>query len=340
MDRTAFAWSLALTAGALLACGGGDSIPVVRTTAPALLALEIDLAEPVSSEGDGLGFALAGAVEVRAGRLVVLETGNDRVVVFDDRRRPSRYIAHGGSGPGEIRGAVGLAVWRHEYAVVEVNNARVSVFDTSGAFIRSFGVPNGFSNIAYGPDGTIYVNAYDRENYLLAARRDGGLRPFARRPVDLYPADVMASPVSRISGYVHFTVTPDGVVHAYDAILAALVAFDTTGRRIGLRRIPPWIAEGLRDHAALVARDFGGDGTGAPASITDLSVTDDGKLLLLFYNLGAIGLLVDPRTYQAQEIRWGPGVDPKLAGFGGVVRGDVFYRLSSDDLRLFRLVPE
>jgi hypothetical protein len=340
MDSAILPGGLALTAGVLLACGGGEGIPVVQTTAPALIANEIQLAAPFSSEDDELGFALASAVEVRAGRLVVLETGNDRLVVFDDQRHPSRYIGRGGAGPGEIRGAVGMAAWRNEYAVVEVTNARVSVFDTSGGFIRSFGVPNGFSNIAYGPDGTIYVNSYDRENYLLAARREGELRPFGRRPLDRYPADILASPVSRIGGYIQFAVAADGVVHVYDGVLAALVAFDRSGRPIETRRIPPRIAEGLRRRAALVAKDFGGDGVGAPASITDLSLADDGRLLLLFSNLGAIGLLIDPRTYRAQEIRWGPGVDPSLAGYGGVVRGDVFYRLSMDDLRLFRLTPE
>lgn len=343
MRRTVIGGGLGLIANALLACGGGgESVPVIRTTAPALLAHEIEVTEPFSSEADGLGFALAAAIEVRAGRLVVLEGGNDRLVVFDDRlpSRASRTIGRQGAGPGELRGAVGFAAWRNEYAVVEVSNARVSVFDTSGAFLRSFGVPNGFSNIGYGPDGTIYVNSYDRENYLLAARRDGTLRPFGPRPLDLYPADIAGSPVSRIGGYIRFAVTGDGVVHAYDGILAALVAFDSTGRRLDVRRIPRRIAEGLRRQAALLAKDFGGDGRGAPASITELSLTDDGRLLLLFSNLGAIGLLIDPRTQHAREVRWAPGVDPKLAGYRGVVRGDVLYRLTLHDLRLFRLVPE
>jgi len=286
-----------------------------------------------------MGFAIASGVQVRAGGLVVLETGNERLVVFDDQYRPLRYIGRAGAGPGELRGAVGLAAWRNEYAVVEVNNARVSVFDTSGAFIRSFPVPNGFSNIAYGPDGTIYVNSYDRENYLFAAERDGALRPFARRPLQFYPPDLLASPQT-ISGYVHFTVTADGSVYVYDQVLAAMVAFDTAGQSTGVRRLPRRLEEGLRERAALVAKDFGGDGRGAPASLSDLTLTDDGRLLLLFQNFGAIGLLIDPRSEEVREIRWGPDVDPALAGFGGVVRGDVFYRLTMDNLRLFRLTPE
>jgi hypothetical protein len=92
--------------------------------------------------------------------------------------------------------------------------------------------------------------------------------------------------------------------------------------------------------ARAVRMDFGGDGRGATADITDLALADDGRLLLLFPNVGAIGLLVDPTDSSAQEIRWGPGLDPRFGGFSGLVRGDTLYRLSSDNLRLFRLAPE
>jgi hypothetical protein len=305
-----------------------------------LLASEIALEEPISSEGDGMGFAAASGVELHGDRLVVLETGNDRLVVFDDRYRPARWIGREGAGPGELRGPVGLAAWQSEYAVVEVNNARVSVFDTSGAFIRSFNVPNGFSNIGYGPDGRIYVNAHDQENYLLVAGRDGTLRPFGSRPRELYPADVLAVPRARMGGYVRFAVTRDGRVHAYDPVLAALVSFDPDGRRVDLRRLPASVIEGLRRRAAVVARDFGGGGIAPPANITELSLSDEGRLLLLFPTTELIGLLVDPGAGTARPIRWAPGADPTLSGFGGIVRGGVFYRLSTDDLRLFRIGAE
>jgi hypothetical protein len=235
---------------------------------------------------------------------------------------------------------VGLAAWRNEYAVVEVNNARVSVFDTTGAFLRSFAVPNGFSNIGYAPDGTIYVNAHDRQNYLLAAGRDGTLRPFGARPLERYPVGVLAAPEAGLGGYVHFAVDAEGTVHAYDPVLGALVAFDPAGRRLALRVLPSSVLAALRRRAALVARDFGGRGSGAPANLTDLSLTDDGSLLLLFPTHDPIGLLVNPLTGGARALRWAPGADPALSGFGGIVRDGVFYRLTADDLRLFRLAFE
>jgi hypothetical protein len=313
---------------------------VLRTDDAPLVARELPLTRPISSEDDGMGFALAQDVVVHAGRLVVLETGNSRLVVFENGYQRRSYIAREGSGPGELRGAVGLAAWQDEYAVVEVNNSRVSVFDTAGRFLRSFTVPNGFSNIEYGPDGTIYVDSHDRDNYLLAVSRDGTLRPFGARPLELYPDEVLAAPQSRIGGYIHLAVSPDGTVHTYDPILAAVVSFDRAARRVALHRIPTALADRLSRAAAQVARDFGGEGKGAPANITDMSATDTGLVLLLFPNVGSIGLLIDPADFSAREIRWGPDVDQRLGGYGGVLRGDSLYRLSADDLRLFRLSPQ
>jgi hypothetical protein len=325
-----------------LACAGSDdaSSPSLRVIDPPLLVREVELARPFSSERDEMGFAMASAVGFHRDRLVVLETANDRLVLFDKRQEPVAYIGRAGAGPGELRGAIDLAVWQDEYAVAEINNTRVSVFSADGQFLRSFAVPNGFTPIEYGPDGTIYVNAYDGRNYLLAADRNGTLRPFGERPWDLYPDQFLEAPASQAGGRFFLAVTHSGIVYVYDHILGALVALDPAGRRIGVQRLPGRIVEGLMQKTRAVRKDFGGDGRGATADITDLALADDGRLLLLFPNVGAIGLLVDPADSSAQEIRWGPGLDPRFGGFSGLVRGDTLYRLSSDNLRLFRLAPE
>lgn len=327
--------------GALACTGSGDAAsPGIRLIDPPFLVREIELTSPFSSERDEMGFAMASAVGVHQNRVIVLETANDRLVVFDERRQPVGYIGREGAGPGELRGAVDLAVWQDEYAVVEINNARVSVFGADGSFIRSFGVPNGFTPIAYGPDGTIYVNAYDGRNYLLAADRQGTLRPFGERPWELYAEPFLEAPASQAGDRFFLAVTDSGIVYVYDHILGALVSLDSAGRRIGIQHLPRKIVEGLVQQSRAVRQDFGGAARSATAGITDLSLADDGRLLLLFPNVGAIGLLVDPADSSAQEIRWGPGLDPRFGGFSGLVRGDTLYRLSSDNLRLFRLAPE
>jgi len=331
-----------LLLGALSCTGasGRSEIPDMRAVEPPLLLHEIELPHPISSENDAMGFAIATAIGFLGGRLAVVETGNDRIVLFDRDYRPVTYIGREGAGPGELRDPADIATWRSELAVTEVNNGRVSVFDSSGMYRRSFSIPNGFSTVGYGPDGTIYVNAYDGRNYLLAANRDGTLRPFGERPWDLYPSEALTAPASQISGYIRFAVAATGTVFVYDPVIGALVGLDPTGRQISLRGLPARLVDDLRRQSALVARDFGGSGRSAPANITDLSLTDDGRLLLLFPSVGAIGLLVNVSDWSAREIRWGPGLDPKIGGFGGMLRGDTLYRLSMDDLRLFRLAPE
>jgi hypothetical protein len=232
---------------------------------------------------------------------------------------------------------LGLAVWRDEYAITEVQNGRISVFGVDGTFQRNVLLPNGFTRVAYGPDGTLYVSAYDQRNYLLAIDREGIARPFAERPWDLYPEAVLAAP--RLpGGEVDFAVTTDGLVHVYDAHLGALVKFGPDGRRISARRLPATVLDGLARSQALVERDFGGSGRNALPTITSFSATDDHRLLLLFPAIDDVfGLLVDAGTYHTRLLRWATKTEPPLAGAIGVVHRGRFYRLTSDEIRVFQL---
>jgi hypothetical protein len=317
--------------------GSGAALPAVEVDQSPLLATEVALEEPISPESDGGGFAHAMALQFDGERLVVLENANSRLVVFDSTFHPIRFIGRPGAGPGELRGAFGLAVWNDEYAITEIQGGRISVFGADGRFRRNVLLPNGFTQVAYGSDGTLYVSAYDQRNYLLAFDREGIARPFAERPWNLYPEDVLAAP--RLpGGGVDFAVTDGGLVHVYDPHLGALVKFGPDGRQLMARRLPAPVLDGLTKSQALVERDFGGSGRNALPTITSLSATDDDRLLLLFPSIdGVFGLLVDAGTYRTRALRWGPGTDPQLAGFGGVVHDGRFYRLTSDEIRVFKL---
>jgi len=317
--------------------GDGSALPTVDVDPGPIVAHEVVLKRPVSPESDGWGFARAAAVRFDGDRMLVLENGNSRLVVFDSAFRPLTYIGRPGAGPGELRGIYGLAVWEGEYAITEVNNGRISVFGADGAFRRIVLLPNGFTQVGYGPGGTLYVSAYDQRNYLLAIDRAGIARPFAERPWDLYPDAVLVTPLLP-GGSVWFAITDGGVVHVYDPQLGALVKFGPDGRRLTARRLPAALLDALTKHAALAERDFGGSGRGALPQVTSFSATDDGRLLLLFpAHEGMFGLLVDATTYRTRPLRWAPGTDPQLAGFGGVVHRGRFYRLASDEIRVFQL---
>jgi hypothetical protein len=116
------------------------------------------------------------------------------------------------------------------------------------------------------------------------------------------------------------------------------VKFGPDGRQISARRLPATVLDGLTRSQALVERDFGGSGQNALPTITSFTATDDDRLLMLFPAIdGVFGLLVDAETYHTQLLRWARETHPQLAGGAGVVHRGRFYRLTSDEIRVFQL---
>ena len=102
--------------------------------------------------------------------------------------------------------------------------------------------------------------------------------------------------------------------------------------------------EGLRAEDALLRSDFGGSASDAVAGATDLTVTDDGRLLLLFPVVDrVVGLLVDPTTKRATTIRWTEEAwrrEPRRGGGTGLIHRGVFYQLQGDEVHAYVLRPE
>lgn len=327
-------------------CGsdtGVAGVPVMPLVEETLVASKMPLAGTISPEADGFGFARARDLRFSGDRLVVLENQNSRLVIFDRDLRPVQTIGREGAGPGELRGAFSIDVLPDQYAVAEINNVRITVFSPDGSFLRSFAVPAGMEQFAYGPDGTIYVNAYDGRHYMYAVNGESISTPFAERPRDLYlEAGLGETPASL--GHVLVAVTRSGDVHLYDPLIAGLIRFDAAGTRTFMRSLPPRFREGLRTQTQLVAADFGGSGKGWGARATDLTVTDDDRLLLLFPPIdGVFGLIMDPETYAAQAVRWSPEVlaaRPGLGGASGVIRQGRFWHVVGDEVTVYTLQPD
>ena len=72
-------------------------------------------------------------------RVYVLEASAMEVRVFDPSGRHVGSFGRRGSGPGEFKQPIALT-WgpADQLWVVDPGNARYSVFDTSGAFVRSY----------------------------------------------------------------------------------------------------------------------------------------------------------------------------------------------------------
>lgn len=299
------------------------------------------LDERISPEGDGYGFAFPTGIRFVDDRLVVLENGNSRLVVFDSAFHPTGTLGRDGAGPGELRGVSDLDVWQNRLAVTEIGNSRVSIFALDSGFVRSFDVAYGGAPVAFGPDGTIYAYANSAESYLFAVDTSGIQRPFGARDTALYTDPALERRTALGLAHERMAVTAAGV-HVYDATYGGLIRFDWEGRRTLARRLPSEVLAALRYQAALVIRDFGGDPPKEPrATITDFSSTDDGQLLLLFPSQdGVFGLLVDGATYEARRLRWSDQVlrfDPKRAGWGGIVRAGRFWRIGPENVTVHEL---
>ena len=66
------------------------------------------------------------------GNIFVLDSGNNRVVVFDNEGTPLHFFGQEGQGPGEFEGPWQLCLTTDRALVYDVRNRRLSVFDFGG----------------------------------------------------------------------------------------------------------------------------------------------------------------------------------------------------------------
>lgn len=159
-------WSCLVVASLLLGCsssdGGArwsgriDTLPsgTVVVTNPAAGIWDAATAWRVVEEVrigtlDGTGpdlFGQINAIEVDVtGRIYVLEGQSQELRVFDRNGLHVRTIGRQGGGPGEFNQPIGLA-WAPDGTlwVVDPQNNRISVVDTSGAFVAAHHALGGF----------------------------------------------------------------------------------------------------------------------------------------------------------------------------------------------------
>jgi DNA-binding beta-propeller fold protein YncE len=98
--------------------------------------------------------------------IYVVDTGNERVVVFGLGGEFVRAFGGWGEEPGRLREPVGIAISdAGEVYIADSDNARISVFTASGLPVRQFAVPAWVGGsyvepyLAMGRDGLIYATS-------------------------------------------------------------------------------------------------------------------------------------------------------------------------------------
>jgi DNA-binding beta-propeller fold protein YncE len=174
-----------------------------------------------------------GMVFDRRGRLLVADTHEHRVLVYSPDGELIHQWGREGTGPGEFRYPVGIAVGPNGAVFVSEygGNDRIQVFDEEGTYLRQWGEygsePGQFARpegIAIAADGIVYVA--DAANHRIQVfDEDGRLvrmwgRPGAGAGELAYPYDV--------------DLLPDGRVLVTEFGNHRLQVFDAEGRSLAI----------------------------------------------------------------------------------------------------------
>ena len=103
------------------------------------------------------------------GYLYIAEWGNHCITKVTTTGEYITRIGSGGTAPGQLRTPTSIAINNSTLYVTEYDNRRVSVFDTKGHFLQSFGgkefnIPDG---IAIDKLGNLYISDYENDRIVV-----------------------------------------------------------------------------------------------------------------------------------------------------------------------------
>ena len=79
-------------------------------------------------------------VDQRNNQIVVADTGNHRIQIFDEKGTFLRVFGSNGNGNGQFSLPFGVVVDQQgNYVVADTYNDRIQIFNSEGQFIRKFG---------------------------------------------------------------------------------------------------------------------------------------------------------------------------------------------------------
>lgn len=307
---------------ALVSCGGSPPVDELPIREPVVTATRVE-AQRFETLDDTIGFHATTAFLPHPSGYLVVDGGNDRLVVLDRDLEPEAVFGVSGSGPGELEAPIGADRSGDVIAVLELVNMRISFFDVDGSFQDTWRLPALVGDLAMEPTGSVLLASGLPDVFLTRVEPDGQATGFAPRPVARSrDADSAGSPhrMDKVA------VGHDGTVVVLDNTAGQLYAFDPHGRLLRTALLPSGITEPIRrisrEQRAAFARQ--GQRVVGDGLIKTMQTQRDGRILLLFTAPPYYGLVVEPGTFEARllGVPDGPGPwDPLLNAVGGVLEG-------------------
>lgn len=276
--------------------------------------------------------------------LLVGDSGNDRLVLFDEQLVPIRTIGRSGAGPGEFRQPFRIRVGERFVVASELGNPRFSFYHRDWSFshvVPRLGIEGVFDLTS---DGSVFRASVDDGYYLVRVGSGGDTSSVA-----LIPAEVRSL---RRSGAVaprwrsdKVVVTAGDTLHVFDNEVGALIKLDPAGEVHAVRTLPEALRRGALEQSEKLYRSLTDAGHRVLASTIagHLSVTGEGDLFLRLTYERVVGLLIDPHSYAVRYVRvpeatgdWTPVANSLAA----VVRDSTLFTLGMDGVASFRLREE
>ncbi len=235
--------------------------------------------------------------------ILVGDTGNDRLVLFDPTLRPLRTIGRSGEGPGELRQPFRVRANATHLVVNELGNPRFSFFRLDGTFSHTVPRNAMYGWFAVAADATLFMGAPDGDRYLLRTGPDGDTVSIAQIPIGVA---AFASSATRLTRWREdlVAITVGDTLHVFDNEVGVLVKYDRDGTARLARALPDGLRRSVIDHrrSAIESLESRGQRVLSAPLASHLSVTASGELYLHISDGRSIGLLIEPRGYRARRV--------------------------------------
>jgi hypothetical protein len=290
---------------------------------------------PVSDSVPPIALWRARALTAWGDGIVVVDNGNDRLVLLDRELRVLRTIGATGAGPGEFEQPVSAQVSGDALLVAELGNRRFTEIDARGQVLRVW--PSEYAGMSFAADagGRIYAPSRAGSHYLVRIAGDDA-EPFGARPE---PAAVDTTGLTVGAPDPRIAVTAGDTVHVLDDENGVLYTYAPDGGLQSRSRLPVALLDSLIEQRDATVAQFGGPGSVAVSLTKDVSTTTDGRLLVLLTLERTGGVLIDPRTYRVRRVIVpddGPAWNWLLRASDALFDDPLLYVLAADSLIVYR----